>query len=823
MPNITNDTTQSFLATTETAADNHSVAQNHSFWSQEPIDALRWNGVFPYQLLVVKSNNGKYETVPHWQFTFPFPPESISESMNPAVTGSVTQGGFIEEHGGAPIRLINFSGTLGVLPLRGAAETRKTANFAGAIFGGTVEQAKRVAVSAQGLASDFTGQNTAFQENLVPDAAVAGGDVTVGKTSGYYQMRLLKRFFENYYNFKTKKENKDARLALCLWKQQAVYLVSLTGFNSNQTAASPLEYTYNLSFRAWRRINLNEGPSAANVYVPAPRAPNGLGKILKGISDARDVLENARDILSAVVGDVERAIFTPLRQTSLFAKDLTGTKLAFTDLPKHVLDSSKAAIVGFIAIREKNGEKNGFPSQVHNDIAHGIAKAAAASSRDMRAPSHREQREQDDDSAFDVFRHPELFYDFLKEMKPGDMQMPPEAIAGIIKERNAVSAFTRKDFERMRDDAKRATADFADSVGVGNDLYNLTFQRPRVSANKTATADDYKVLFALNKFISQLNKLSATTETQRKRLSSVDYVAGLARQSGIAFREPKSKFLVPFPYGVTMEQLATRYLGDPDRWIEIAALNGLRAPYVDEEGFQVPLLTSGSGNEVVVADVTNLYLGQQVVLVATGTSKSTRRITQIISESDTLHTLVLDGDSDLARFTVARQAIVWAFLPDTVNSQMTLYIPSPEEPASADYQAKAIPGLNVYDQFLNIGGVDLLLTADNDLALTPDGDCRLAVGLQNLIQEIRIRLSLAKGSLNRHPEIGFPVSVGTSIADMSAKDIAKTLKSMFADDPVFTGVQAVSVETVGNSTKISMSVTVRGGTQPIPLVLDVRK
>ena len=56
----------------------------------------------------------------------------------------------------------------------------------------------------------------------------------------------------------------------------------------------------------------------------------------------------------------------------------------------------------------------------------------------------------------------------------------------------------------------------------------------------------------------------------------IEAVAGLARASGIAFTVPTSKFAVPFPYGMTLEMLAAQYLGSRDRWMEIAALNGLR-------------------------------------------------------------------------------------------------------------------------------------------------------------------------------------------------------------------------------------------------------
>jgi hypothetical protein len=240
-------------------------------------------------------------------------------------------------------------------------------------------------------------------------------------------------------------------------------------------------------------------------------------------------------------------------------------------------------------------------------------------------------------------------------------------------------------------------------------------------------------------------------------------------------------------------------------------------------GFDLPLLTNGRGNEVIVADSTNLLIGQQVWISAATTSRVVRRIVKIKKLSSTSSTITVDGDADLDRYSTLAAATLHAFLPDTVNSQMMLYIPSDTASPDTDLQLKAIPGLDIYDQLLNVGGVDLLLTSTGDLAVTPDGDCRLAVGLQNIVQTARIRLATVQGSLNRHPTFGLPIKVGQSVADLDAKALLKAVKNLFVDDPAFTGVQSASVLMNGAVTTIALSVGVRGQNQAIPLTLDVKR
>ena len=195
----------SFLASTELASQNKSPEQGDAFWTHEEIDAARWNQAFPFQFLIVRAGkNGSFvqdAEAKKWVFTLPFPPSSLSIGMPFAVAGSVTQGGYVEEYNAAPIRTISLSGSLGVLPLRPTSQTVKTVDMGAAIFAGTIQQGQRVATSAKNLVSDITGQNPNFAPNLV-DASIfdnADADTShVAKTSGYYQLRTLEEFFENF-------------------------------------------------------------------------------------------------------------------------------------------------------------------------------------------------------------------------------------------------------------------------------------------------------------------------------------------------------------------------------------------------------------------------------------------------------------------------------------------------------------------------------------------------------------------------------------------------------------------------------------------------
>lgn len=794
------------------AKDNGSVNQNDPFWEQKDIDATRWSQSFPYQLMVVKKNGNLYSPVVGWRFTLPIPPESLSISTPFAISTSVTLGGLLEEHNAAPLKSISFSGTTGVLPLRGSGKTTQSTSFFGAITAGTLAASSAIGRSAQALAN--SAGLSVSPLNLVSSQEITAQS-EMGRTSGYFQIRLLLKFLENYAAFKKKRENSQYRLAFCQWKDEAVYLVTPQSFDIRRSASSALEYSYSVNLKAWRRVNLDSQTAAsADVYTPIAQTPNGLARGLKAIDDIRRLLQGVRETILAVRGDVNAAIFEPLRKTSLCLKNILGVPIAMSDVRAGIVQDYRDAIITAFAAADANltypeiAQSNDKKIQ---DAFNRIAKLGANGSISTASNS----------AALDPFRNPDKFYDLFAALKPGSLNGPRAASQAIAQDVAAAQRMTAAEFTTIRDNLIQLSADFSDGIGLGNAAYDKVYDRiPRTRA-KVPTDRDYQVVFALNQAVTELSRLAASRTINRFRVDSMQYLAGLARRSGIAFTEPRSKFAVPFPYGSTLENLANKYLGAPDRWLEIAALNGLRSPYVDEMGFDLPLLTNGSDNSFCVGSAQNLFVGQQVWLGGQTVPRTVRRITRIdVQEVDQV-LITVDGDPDLAQYTVIDRATMHAFLPDTVNSMQLLYIPSDQEPGGLDHLVKDIPGINQFDPLIRVGGIDLLLTSGGDLVITPDGDAKLAIGLQNILQNVRIKLSVPVGSLLQHPDFGIGIEAGQSTADLDAKQLSQLLTKSFASDPTFSGVGGISVVKNGPTASLSMSLQVAGTSEFIPVSLDI--
>jgi hypothetical protein len=299
----------------------------------------------------------------------------------------------------------------------------------------------------------------------------------------------------------------------------------------------------------------------------------------------------------------------------------------------------------------------------------------------------------------------------------------------------------------------------------------------------------------------------------------MQYVAGLASTSGITFDVPTSKVLVPVPFGLTMEAIAARYLGDPELWLEIAVLNGLQEPYIDENGFQLPLLANAIARQVSVGSADDLFIGQTVTIAGAGQTPSPRIITNIEMLSTTSFLITLNGLPNLSNFTTAVGSYLQAYLPGTVNSQQKIFIPS--DLPVPDVSNIVPPSSTSGDPLTGLSKVDWLLTDSGDIAVNNYGDFRYASGITNIIQALRIKFGTQANTILTHPNFGLNVRVGSIGSELQLQDLYNSINDMIQQDPRFQGVSNMQITQNGPVLGISLGVQLpnQSGVFPVSFAL----
>jgi hypothetical protein len=878
-------------------------AFNQDSFFFQAINENLWNSYQPYQLVILLDKGGEDYAITPFTFTLPIPPQELSISMPVADTIAATLTGYNEVHGGAPFRNITAAGTMGVIPeaVTGSGRSTVATGTQGVsqLVGAIGSQISQVQNSFGTLTTGRPPRVTNEYPGSGEATALRGIDSVPVFSTGYYFFHQLRQFLEGYLALKGRgqalsqgqdDDNKPSatykgislepsklRLAFCVWKDSAVYLVKLNNFEMRRTSESPLEYMYNLQMQAFKRINLKaRGQSSSGTYTKIPKK-SVISDVLNRVDAARKVIAGVGNVVNLGVIGTLATISELGRQVSGAVKDVAGIARNIIDLPAtiansilgDILDVYQSTMAGAAGVQQsinqfgsasnplnqaienklsalgfaRNGPKiSGNPvgqlTQAETaNITQGSHGPAAAISIHGQGPSGTINGTGSSFLDTGTSGNPPLNntgidpQDLLTDIPEiGDvnittLKLSSDQQAQVDAEKANSAAMTVSDFATIRDSIRQNADNYMASIGSWDATYNDTYgiAAPSV-AQRAPTRIEQDVLFSVAVIIQALDNFIVVLRDQGGQQTQppngIEYMAQLAQQSGIDFRVPKSKYAIPTPYGYTLERIAQRYLGDANRWLEIAALNGLRAPYIDEDGFNVPLIVNGNGATITLANADNLFLGQKISIASNIIKQETRTIISIEPNDLNSVTVSLNGDADLDKLKLVDQAYVHAYLPATINSKQALYLPNGSIP-TVDPGLDGIPNIDITDPFINLGGVDWLLTTGRDLVVTPYGDNPLAYGLTSVIQGAQVAFSTDKGSLEQHPEWGFGPLVGASQADVNINQLLQDMQQFFSGDPLVSGLQSATIQKTGDSLFINANIGVKGFDRGIPVLLTL--
>lgn len=723
-----------------------------------------WELNYPYRFLVTRVNkDGRHSVVA--EYRLPMNPQDMTTSTPFAIKATVTSQGRLIEHNGAPTRQINLKGTTGIYIEREAGgKEQKRTDVIGTLFGGTLNAVQNATrqLKVAGASLGF-GQNPLSSNTEIPQLT----------RTGYYQFQLLDLFLHTYAETKAAPGNQDIRLIFENTKDNVAYIVEPMNFQKIRTSTSPMEYFYQITLFAWATVPDFKGVGAVpQTSLALSQDVGDLQRMLNTVRDLRKTIKSFQDIVGAVRADIESNIFGPINNVILLAKDILSIPIAIADLPKSLRDSFKSTIAAsWQSLSQTNEDlKNLFDSKFQDIIKEGSGSSSfIGSATNGDGPTSIFKSEEFDD------------IDLTDNVQIDQLQLTDA-------QQTAVQA--------AQDDAKDTTV---------NEVEDLIFELEELSTalepsiqEKNAQDEEWEILYAISDAVTELYGLiangnlnsSANEEAQGEQEASLATSAlafwdQTAENSGIDFTPPAGKFSVPFPFGSTLEQLAALYMGDATRWTEIAALNGLQYPYIDEEGFVYNFVGNGSQNQINVESAVNLFVGQSI-FISSDTQLTTKRSILSISEvSDTNFLLTVSGASNLNIYRTVDNAQIMAFLPYTVNSLKQIFIPTDVPPSVEEGNTKPITFLNDDIDMIKFSKIDWLVDSYGDLAVTKDGFINLAFGKANLLQAAKTKMITPPGGIILDPAFGAGVTPGDSFADVNLDDLAKRIDESFRNDPRF--------------------------------------
>lgn len=406
--------------------------------------------------------------------------------------------------------------------------------------------------------------------------------------------------------------------------------------------------------------------------------------------------------------------------------------------------------------------------------------------------------------------------------------------AKLAKVRN----YVKTDFLRIKTNVMAARDTLADIVGGADETYNEVYHRKSVNAQLPVDIIALTQMQQYNNVIKTVDFILANLFSLQS--SFVDPFA-LARQNAnnpdFNIDAYVSGKLVKLFVGEDLRSLATRYLGDPDKWIDIAIANGLKPPYIDEAGEAILLTTNGINDEIEIGaldvngnkNIDKLYLNQIVFLQSDAQKFPDQRNILAIEEIPITGNIVLtlSGDNNMDDYTTADNATIRIFAPNTINSQFLVLIPSTDDITQKPGEVPYF--LATAGQDLINAKIDFLLNDTNDLIFGSTNDLQLSYGLVNAIQAIKLKLLIEQGSLQKHPEYGFIVIQGTKNDNPSLTKsiIVSAINDQVKLDPRFDRIESLTVDYFGAGANgpvgylINMVVRMAGSATNIPISFSV--
>ena len=202
---------------------------------------------------------------------------------------------------------------------------------------------------------------------------------------------------------------------------------------------------------------------------------------------------------------------------------------------------------------------------------------------------------------------------------------------------------TRKSVEALRLEYDRVGNNVADGIGIDMTEYNAAAGRTSTLSGTPGRQPTYSEFQALNGF--QAGRRGLAVLLSENKLFEEDAGAQNATveniyEGKISIPRATSVRSVQIDGSDTIQTLAARELGDPDRFREIALLNNLKAPYIDS-----------IGGEGVLTPGQNIFLPQQSSQQSTGVKRNKEfNITRLLSETEKALgvDIRLDRNNDLA-------------------------------------------------------------------------------------------------------------------------------------------------------------------------------
>jgi|GEM_PF-6694944 len=819
-------------------------------------DATRWDQVYRYSFQIAKvSKNGSVSVTGNSDIPDGFnrttvflriPPSSISISTPFAMSVVATNRGVLEESNGVVFRSIQLSGTTGMFPDRavvGGNATPATGvlGLVKSIFPGATTAISGVLKQVNALKSAVVGDDTPKDLSPNPESQYEL------QQTGYYQFWLLHNFFVAYAEMKKRKlksgNASEWRLVFNSPKDNIAYVCTPVSFDLRKDRSEPNLYRYSITLKAWDLAidaTSDKGVDAL-AGIPTPENVGAIKSITEVLRQTRKTIQSVSNVFQGVYSDIN-SIFNVYNQGMLVLKDAVGVAEEIADFPNQIKNSadlllrgpqndfvaalktfqttsdSRTGVLNFDSADEQTSPFPGMNQQTSITGASGSpAQTTTSPSGETTPPPQSSFLTQAVGAFQQAVDDPEFAGQPLD-----NFQIPEQVQNSIDDARDEALNTSSSDIRDLVAGLQSMSNNFGEAIGAGDADYNLAYNLPPpIEVDRNPSEDDIINQAALQE--AALNWIStlATGQIFQERESDPFVFANGYLGDNDQVPSPISAIPVVFQRGQSLESMAQQFLGDANRAREIAILNNLRPPFIDEEHFTRAIFNA-NGRAFVVKSDDNLAINQVITIKGSTVARTRRRIINLEDIGGGQFRVTVDGADNLSMYGIATTPFLEARVPGTVGSGDILLIPSeasPDDPLSV--RPNAIQDRLTHAE--KVFKIDIALDdKGRDIVVSPTGDVKRAYGYDNALQALRIAVETERGELEQHKDFGLAVGIGSRNSDVTQEQVREAVTTTILNDPRFADA-ITGVEINGSISKIKINAFGAGGTGQVPVEFEVGK
>ena len=799
-----------------------------SWWAYSgkvPNERLWWKSPSAYRLILARRFDATTPYAPVMQIDLPVPPEAMVIQSPMAVGLSATMGGIISEHNGAVFKEIEMSGSFGVLPFSMRRVDKQLASLISAPLnqGGNAVSALANEVLNQSINTNNALFNQAQQVLRSPlfGQLPESGNTSMSYETGYGAWRWVSFFFENYAALRKQEKKAKYVLILRILKEERDYLVEPITYVVRRDKNSPYEYKYQMLFRSFGSKSIDITGDTKQVF-----------QLLDMAKDLQNTIVSSGNVL-ALSSDLVSSFGRAVASSTDIIKDLGNLVGGIISIPTSILNLpdtiqkgvmanlqvASQAIFGATsafgeAVNNFNNVVDGIKSAFSNAIGNGTPVSSQGASGLSTSQTSQFLSSKGEKASASVQKQMKIAMSgkSVQTLASGDASLQRM----LQDNQRRLQNISIEEWKQRKEVVKKSSVLL--SQATGNDV-SLVASIYGLPPTKNPISPPSPSVSAIKQTFEGGLLMASGVIAQRNRpaLAQVSFFRAIARVSaaqGNPINLKQSKVLAPVIKGQTLEKMALLYLGDGTRWNEIAVLNNLKAPYIDEEGVRLSLLANPASGVVYVSNNSVVKVGEIVFLSSRTVRETAFQVLRVdlvgdnqrvsLSPISSLSSLGVSASSSapLDSFLAEDGAVLQAFIEGTTNSRESIFIPSdavatlPENAGSA----------NLSNLLVNDGNKDFALDQSGDVILDA-GEIRNTEGVQNIQQQIRLIVSTPKGSLVRHPDFGISKLDGISSEDFSLDELVREISNQIGADPSLGTVTSMQAIMVNNN-----FVNVKGGT-----------